>query len=107
MRANTSASQACGSTSFILAVVISVAMTAARSAPRSEPANSHDLRAGAGRDSRRNRHADTKMLLTAIDRLESAIRGERTAESVDRIRFDLVEMAKAIARTKAEIAVFS
>jgi chemotaxis protein CheZ len=53
---------------------------------------------------RRNRHADTKMLLTAIDRLEAAIRGERTAESVDRIRFDLVEMAKAIARTKAEIA---
>jgi chemotaxis regulatin CheY-phosphate phosphatase CheZ len=53
---------------------------------------------------RRNRHADTRMLLTAIDRLEAAIRGERTAESVDRIRFDLVEMAKAIARTKAEIA---
>jgi chemotaxis protein CheZ len=53
---------------------------------------------------RRNRHADTKMLLTAIDRLEAAIRGERTAESVDRIRFDLVEMARAIARTKAEIA---
>ena len=53
---------------------------------------------------RRNRHADTKMLLGAIDRLEAAMRGERTAESVDRIRFDLVEMAKAIARTKAEIA---
>jgi chemotaxis protein CheZ len=53
---------------------------------------------------RRNRHADTKILLAAIDRLEAAMRGERTAESVDRIRFDLVEMAKAIARTKAEIA---
>ena len=53
---------------------------------------------------RRNRHADTTMLLTAIDRLEAAMRGERTAESVDRIRFDLVEMATAIARTKAEIA---
>ena len=53
---------------------------------------------------RRNRHADTKMLLAAIDRLEAAMRGERAAESVDRIRFDLVEMAKAIARTKAEIA---
>ena len=34
-------------------------------------------------------------------------RGERTAESVDRIRFDLVEMAKAIARTKAEIAAIN
>ncbi len=53
---------------------------------------------------RRNRHADTKMLLGAIDRLEAAIRGERTVYSVDRIRFDLVEMAKAIARTKTEIA---
>src|SRR6202521_1206481 len=53
---------------------------------------------------RRNRHADTKMLLAAIDRPEAAMRGERTTESVDRIRFDLVEMATAIARTKAEIA---
>src|ERR1051326_7819078 len=53
---------------------------------------------------RPNRHADTKMLLTAIDRLEAAIRGERTAESVDRIRFDLVEMARATVRTRAEIA---
>src|SRR5947209_16920894 len=53
---------------------------------------------------RRNRQADTAMLLTAIDRLEAAIRGEPTALSFDRIRFDLVEMAKAISRTKAEIA---
>lgn len=53
---------------------------------------------------RRNRHADTTMLLAAIDRLETAIHGEPTAQSVDRIRFDLVEMATAIARTKAEIA---
>src|ERR1700730_3913673 len=44
MRASTSASQACGSTSLSLAVMIRVAMTAARSAPRSDPANSHDLR---------------------------------------------------------------
>jgi chemotaxis regulatin CheY-phosphate phosphatase CheZ len=53
---------------------------------------------------RRNRHSDTMTLLGAIGRLEAAIRGERTAQSVDRIRFDLFEMAKAIARTKAEIA---
>src|ERR1700736_2752212 len=44
MRASTSASQACGSTSLSLAVMIKVAMTAARSAPRSDPANSRDLR---------------------------------------------------------------
>src|SRR5437763_7563825 len=53
---------------------------------------------------RRNRNADTTMLLKALDRIESAMRGERSVESVDRIRFDLVEMSKAIARTKTEIA---
>jgi hypothetical protein len=53
---------------------------------------------------RRNRHSDTMTLLGAIDRLEAAIRGEPNAQSVDRIRFDLFEMAKTIARTKAEIA---
>jgi hypothetical protein len=44
MRASTSASQACGSTSLSFAVVISVVIAAARSAPRSKPANSHGLR---------------------------------------------------------------
>jgi chemotaxis protein CheZ len=53
---------------------------------------------------RRNRHADTVMLISALDRIEAAVRGERSLDSVDRIRFDLVDMAKAIARTKAEIA---
>ena len=53
---------------------------------------------------RRNRQADTTMLLSAIERLEAAVRGEPASQSVDRIRFDLVEMAKAISRTKAEIA---
>src|SRR6266480_7567479 len=53
---------------------------------------------------RRNRNADTTMLLKALDRIEAAMRGERSVDSVDRIRFDLVEMSKAIARTKTEIA---
>ena len=53
---------------------------------------------------RRNRHADTTMLLTALDRIEAAMGTERSVQSVDQFRFDLVEMAKAIARTKAEIA---
>jgi chemotaxis regulatin CheY-phosphate phosphatase CheZ len=44
------------------------------------------------------------MLLKALDRIEAAVRGEHSVEPVDRIRFDLVEMSKAIARTKAEIA---
>jgi chemotaxis regulatin CheY-phosphate phosphatase CheZ len=53
---------------------------------------------------RRNRNADTNMLLKALDRIEAAMRGESSVEPVDRIRFDLVEMSKAIARTKTEIA---
>lgn len=53
---------------------------------------------------RRNRNADTTMLLKALDRIEASIRGEHSVEPVDRIRFDLVEMSKAIARTKSEIA---
>src|SRR5205085_9695245 len=53
---------------------------------------------------RRNRNADTTMLLKALDRIEAAMRRERSDQPVDRIRFDLVEMSKAISRTKAEIA---
>jgi chemotaxis protein CheZ len=53
---------------------------------------------------KRNRHADTMMLLGAIDQLEAALRGDKALQSIERIRFDLFEMAKAIARTKAEIA---
>src|SRR3712207_6301035 len=53
---------------------------------------------------RRNRTADTNMLLDAIGRLEQAVTGERAVQNMDRVRFDLMEMAKAIARTKAEIA---
>jgi chemotaxis regulatin CheY-phosphate phosphatase CheZ len=54
--------------------------------------------------SSRNRHADTELILTAINRIESTLRGERTTQSIDRFRHDLVEMAKAIAHTKGEIA---
>src|SRR3954447_15740424 len=43
MRARTSASQACGSISFNLAVTIRLYIAAARCPPRSEPANSHDF----------------------------------------------------------------
>ena len=53
---------------------------------------------------RRNRHADTTMLLGTIERLEASLRGEATPQLVDRFRFDLVEMANSIVRTKAEIA---
>jgi hypothetical protein len=53
---------------------------------------------------RRNRTADTLVLLDAMSRLEQAVAAERSAQDLDRLRFDLVEMAKAIALTKTEIA---
>jgi chemotaxis regulatin CheY-phosphate phosphatase CheZ len=53
---------------------------------------------------KRNRQADTSVLLAALDRIESVIRNERTAKPEDRVRDDLIEMSKAISRTKAEIA---
>jgi len=53
---------------------------------------------------RRNRNADTNVLLGAIERLENAVSREREADRMDRLRFDLVEMARAITSTKREIA---
>ncbi len=53
---------------------------------------------------RRNRNADTQTLLEAIGRIENLVQKERETSQVDRLRFDLLEMAKAISKTKAEIA---
>ena len=49
-------------------------------------------------------NADTNVLLGAIERLENAVSREREADRMDRLRFDLVEMARAITSTKREIA---
>ncbi|MET7246487.1 hypothetical protein ABZT49_24320 [Methylobacterium sp. EM32] len=57
-----------------------------------------------GEYAKRNRTADTDVLLQAIGRLESAVVGERGPSGMERLRFDLIEMAKAISRTKSEIA---
>ena len=54
---------------------------------------------------RRNRQADTNVLLAAIDRLERAVAGDQVAQDLNRLRAHLKEMATAIARTKGEIAV--
>ena len=51
---------------------------------------------------RRNRNADTCTVLDAIGRLERSV-GSGVG-GAERLRFDLVEMAGAISRTKAEIA---
>ncbi|WP_204311094.1 hypothetical protein, partial [Stenotrophomonas maltophilia] len=48
---------------------------------------------------RRNRNADTEVLLSAIGKLENAVSGERSLDGVGRLRGDLMEMANAIART--------
>lgn len=53
---------------------------------------------------RRNRNADTTTILSAIERLENAVASERESDRMDRLRFDLVEMARAITSTKREIA---
>lgn len=54
--------------------------------------------------SRRNRTADTQMLLDAITRLETAVMHSQTPSGDERIRRDLMEMSEAIARTRQEIA---
>jgi chemotaxis regulatin CheY-phosphate phosphatase CheZ len=53
---------------------------------------------------RRNRNADTQVLLDAIGRLEQAVAGARIAQEADPFRASLREMASAIARTKTDIA---
>src|SRR5580704_13688784 len=51
-----------------------------------------------------NRHADTALVLAAIDRVEALSHQRHVVSSADRVRFDLVEMAQAIAQTRAEIS---
>jgi chemotaxis regulatin CheY-phosphate phosphatase CheZ len=53
---------------------------------------------------RRNRHADTKIVLDAIERIERLIAQRAEGPEPERVRVDLVEMMDAITRTKAEIA---
>jgi hypothetical protein len=52
---------------------------------------------------RRSRSADTQMLLAAIERLESVVRAEREQQARQSFRNDLLEMAKAITRARAEV----
>jgi hypothetical protein len=53
---------------------------------------------------RRNRSADTNLLLAAIARIESAVCTERGQQLQPDLRADLVEMAQAITQTRAEVA---
>jgi hypothetical protein len=53
---------------------------------------------------RRNRHADTSMILSAVGRIEAAIRGEEVSPDSSQLRLNLLDMAELIARTEAELA---
>lgn len=53
---------------------------------------------------RRNRSADTEMLLEAIRKLEQAVQDRQTPEGLGHLRRDLMEMATAIAQTKRDLA---
>jgi chemotaxis protein CheZ len=53
---------------------------------------------------RRNRQADTKLVLTAIEQLERSLRERQSIAGAERMRLELVDMANAIMRTKMEIA---
>jgi hypothetical protein len=51
----------------------------------------------------RNRTADTRILLDAMQRLEGALNGERSMEQVERVRNDLLDMAGSIERLRNEL----
>lgn len=56
---------------------------------------------------RRNRGPDTGTLLDAIARLESAVTAQHPPDDLAHLRGNLLDMANAISRTKAEIAAIS
>jgi chemotaxis protein CheZ len=53
---------------------------------------------------RRNRHADTRQVLEAIERLQHSLSARTESTHEDSIRLTISDMSDAIARTKAEIA---
>jgi hypothetical protein len=53
---------------------------------------------------RRNRNADTNLVLAAIERIETVVRDSRDREAYHSVRGDLLEMARTIAVTRAEVA---
>ena len=53
---------------------------------------------------RRSRSADTRLILDAIERIEGVVRRGQSQEADQGVRIDLLEMAKTIAQTRADIA---
>ena len=52
---------------------------------------------------RRNRNADTTLVLDAVSRLEDALKKTDSSSTVADVRLDLMDMAEAISRTRLEI----
>src|SRR5262245_38177923 len=53
---------------------------------------------------RRNRHADTGLVLDAIGRIETTIREQHARHTNQGLRVELLEMARTIAQTRAVVA---
>jgi hypothetical protein len=53
---------------------------------------------------RRNRHADTCLVLDAIGRVETTIQEEHARQASQGMRVELLEMARTIAQTRADVA---
>ncbi len=57
---------------------------------------------------KRNRHSDTSQVLAAIARMEAAVVGDRAQQASrqahQEVRIELLEMARTIAQTRAEVA---
>ena len=53
---------------------------------------------------KRNRNADTGVVLDAIARVEAVVRGEQANRATQGMRIELLEMAKTIAQTRADVA---
>jgi hypothetical protein len=53
---------------------------------------------------RRNRNADTAQVLAAIGRIEGVVRDSRDREAYQSVRADLLDMARTIAVTRADVA---
>jgi hypothetical protein len=53
---------------------------------------------------KRNRNADTGLVLDAIARVEAVVRNEQAHQASQGVRIELLEMARTIAQTRADVA---
>jgi len=53
---------------------------------------------------KRNRNADTLLVLDAVARVEAVVRSEQESRAVQGMRIELLEMARTIAQTRADVA---